>query len=126
MDGPSYPIGWNPAGPGAGSVLRGRIVSECALLELARHLALPTPEVKLDLLEQTTSVARTMARRVKFVHQRVYGGFACAVAVEGREIRVHHVLGLGDGARTIRGCKADDEVHGFSEAIHATGIADRR
>ena len=112
--------------PGADPALRGRALSERVLLELACHLALPAPEVKLDLLEQTASIARTMARRVKFVHQRVDRGLACEVSVEGHEVRVHHVLGLGDGARTIRGCKADDEVHGFSEMIHATGIADRR
>lgn len=99
---------------------------KCVLLELACHLAMTALEVKLDLLEQAASIASAMARRVKLVHQSRDRGFACEVAGEGHEVRIHDLLRLGDGARTIRGCEADDEVHGFSEMIHSTGFTDRR
>lgn len=83
-------------------------------------------EVEFDLLEQAASIARTMARRVKLVEQSVDRGRARVVSLESHEIGVHHPLGVGDGARTISGGKADDEVNGFAEVIHSTGIADRR
>ena len=87
---------------------------------------MPALKVEFDLLEQSASIACAMARRVELVEQGVDRGFARAVTLESHEIRVHHPLGLGDGARTIRGGKADDAVNGFAEVIHSIGMTDRR
>jgi len=40
-----------------------------ALLELTQHLAMPTLEVKLDLLEEATSVASAVDRSIELFQQ---------------------------------------------------------